>query len=339
MRLVLGVLVAGVAFMVGRGRSERRGPGHQGPGAPPQGHAEQHAAADDAHAGAAVEQPVILARPAALAHGISGDDEHQREERRYWRRSIVISKVATAVTAGGLVFAGLAFIAGYRAMIETRRQADTAQEALIAADRPWIKVLELSGPRIEVRDNAVFLRAGLKVKNIGRSPAQHAFIRTKLSPDGSVMDDARETEMLCRNAAARGIPPFETLIFPDDESSIAIHALADVRDIAKHWRDRIERDYQLSRSVFGEDELAERNRAERLSYPVRVGLTLIGCVTYVIPTGRSYGQTAFIYYFNRACDLGPGFIPGECSFEMEEPGTHEGDALVIREAIGGAFAR
>ena len=75
---------------------------------------------------------------------------------------------------------------------------------------------------------------------------------------------------------------------------------------------------------------------ERLSYPVRSGLTLVGCITYVMPAGRSYGQTAFIYGLNRECGFGREPV---CSFEIEEPGVYEGDALVIREAIGGAFAR
>ena len=326
MRLTWGVLAAAgwLAFMAKRGLSRGQPP-------EPRDCPDEHACtAKHGSEPAGHDQPLRAAPlPSPDERQYASDERHKRGERIYWRVTGAASVVATIAAGAAAWFA-------YGAFTETRRQADTAQEALIAADRPWIKVLGLSAPEVEIRDGGVFLNARLSVKNIGRSPAQHTHVRARLQADGSAIDEARDAEAFCREAAVRGIPFVESLIFPDDDRALAVHALADVRIIAQHWRDRIERDFQMARSAFGDDPVAERRRAERLSYPVRVGLTLIGCITYVIPTGRSYGQTAFIYGFNRNCGLGPY---GECSFEMEEEGTHEGDALVMREAIGGAFAR
>lgn len=220
-------------------------------------------------------------------------------------------------------------------MEAAQEQARVAREALVAADRPWIKVIGLSEPRLDIKTDNVFFNARLDVKNIGRSPAPRTSVRTKLLPDAIPKDEAGEAETLCREAVARRIPWREISVFPDDGRSVAIDADANMESIAEDRRTMVERDFERLRQGL-DDESALERRALLLSFPLRAAFTLVGCVAYEIPTGRAHGQTAFIYRVSRECGAGPSVY---CSFEMSEPMVHKGEALSIRENWTSAFAR
>lgn len=325
MRLALGVLAAAagaLAVMAKRGPSRD----HR----PPRDSVERPCEPERGGGPASVQQPPRPALHAADGGAVPGDTHHQREEREYWRRSLAASWVAAGAALVAVLFAAGAYN-------ETRRQADTAQEALIAADRPWIKINKLSRVRIDVDDHVVWVSADVQVKNIGRSPAQHTYLKTTLLSDSSLTEQTAEAENLCRRSAASGYSVDERLVFPDDGHLLGNVTGLGMEAIQRKRDDRLRWEADVSRRNFGEDATVAENRMkERMALPLRVGFTLVGCVTYAVSARRVVGQTSFIYGLDRACGLGP---LGICTFDMDPPAIYAGDDISIRDPIGGTFAR
>lgn len=89
---------------------------------------------------------------------------HHRTERLFWWTSLSV----TAIAAAGAIYT---VVITRQAANDAKRQADTAEAALLAQDRPWISVA-LSSPKpidlTAVNSHAAF---DIVLKNEGHSPA------------------------------------------------------------------------------------------------------------------------------------------------------------------------
>lgn len=231
--------------------------------------------------------------------------------------------------------AGAAAWFAHGAFTEARRQADTAQEALIAADRPWIKVVGLSDVHVNVGVGAVVVFARVAVKNIGRSPAQHTYLDTALLADSSLDEQNARAALVCRDAEKAGYPPQEQLVFPDDAPTLSDVATIRIGTIKEERDRRLRQDFEMADRIIPDETAEDRLRA-RVAQPLRAGLTIVGCVTYAVSARRVVGQTAFVFGLDHACGEGPWVV---CSFDMTAPGEYEGSAVAVHPAVGGAFAR
>jgi hypothetical protein len=250
---------------------------------------------------------------------------------------LVISGVTTAAAIIATVFAAGAYFASWESVAEARRQANIAQAAYIAADRPWIKVAQPPRVRLDVRDGIVWFRTDVEVQNIGRSPAQHTCFHTELLPDASLDEQAAAAENLCQRAAAAGYPSDERLVFPNDQNTLWDITGISIETVREKRNRKLEWEENAAREMFGEvPSVVEDRLREQRVLPLRASFTLVGCITYAVSPRRVVGQTAFVYGINRACGLGP---LGICTFDMNPPATYSGDDISVRSQIGGAFAR
>jgi len=263
------------------------------------------------------------------------EEQHRRQERRYWLTSVLLT-FAVAIGAGlSAMYAYNAVKAGQDQAQAARDQTYIAENALIAANRPWIKVTGLEIVRLEIRTDSVIVTANVGVKNVGASPAPRTFIRTKLLPEGSVTDGGLQAEATCQEAVANGFPPFEALVFPNEAHAFFEASIADMRAIRNSRNDRIREGYEASLPIFGET-LARAYKAEEEAVPLHASLTLIGCAVYNIPVGQFAGQTAFVYTLNHNCGKGPF---GTCAFDMTKPAIYTDQNVKVGEPVGGTFAR
>jgi hypothetical protein len=118
------------------------------------------------------------------------EQEHRRQERRYWRFqygtstvTLFFSLIAAAGAAAGSYIAYQAFIASTQAVGEAKRQADEAKRQADAAEsqiavakdteeRQLRAYVFLSNVHIRVADNTNILDVKLDVKNFGNTPAK-----------------------------------------------------------------------------------------------------------------------------------------------------------------------
>jgi len=336
-RIALGVLVAaaGLAFIAKLGPSRERAP-------EPRDRGNQHAGPPE-HGSEPPggSQPLRFpSRANTDQHADAGDERHKRGERVYWWVTGTTSVSATIAAAAAAWFANGAFT-------ETRRQADTAQQALVAADRPWIKVVDFTAHGIKVEEKVVWAHATIQVKNIGRSPAQHTFVRVKLIPDPSMLEEPDEAVRLCREAEDEPRWWANRLIFPDDTAAFREAAASEMRDVLDQRDAKLRWEREQIAGITGDGpvarairEVAEEGLRAKESQPLYAGFALVGCITYAIPNGQAgrgaIGQTTFTYGLDHACGLGP---IGACAFPMAETGVYAGEQVRVREAVSPTFAR
>jgi hypothetical protein len=231
------------------------------------------------------------------------------------------------------------------AVKEARRQANAAEDALIAADRPWIEVVSLSVHRVDMMGfgdeatsaavKSIAVEATATIKNIGRSPAQRVFVLMEPVPHSRYDDLTPRVSALCRRAVAdrRFV---DGVLFPD--ATRATHhtlfgAPADLRRTAERIRATIREEAEWRRQrgaeVSGGGSDADEARL------MDAELAIAGCVTYVLPAGRAVGQTGFLYDVARNCGDAELVLP--CSLDLNRPGDYE--RLSVTGATYTGFAR
>jgi hypothetical protein len=319
-RLAMAVLVAAIGCLLVLARRDRSC--QQAPGRPPERGIKNASAANHG------DQPPTPKHPGAptaviIGNQYPGDSDQQRTQRRKWRRSEILSAISAIAALAGSTFAVVALVAAWQAVSEARRQADIAQEALIIVDRPWIRVVGLSDVRLEVREHGAALTTKIKVKNIGRSPAQRTLAITRLITQRSIDDEAQEAVFLCRQSEG-GYASFGELLFPNEERVFDWRLLIDMQSI------------RLDNERIRGHKVAEDGRENAESVPLFAAFSLIGCVIYAIPSRNFAGQTAFIYGINFACGTEGREL---CAFDMAKPAVFEGRDVAIWEPSGGTFAR
>lgn len=214
-KFAVTVLVAAMRcllFVAILGRSK-----HQTPGCPPE-NCVKSASATAYSPPLPTPENFLTAGPATVpSHQNSPDGHQQGYQRRQWSRSEIFSAISTAATFAGSAFTAGALIAAILAVNEARRQADTAQQALIAVDRPWIKVIGVSNVRLEIDKFGIRLATMIDVKNIGRSPAPQTWIATKLITHRSIIDEGIEADLICSEMYEHRFDLRQILVFRDEE--------------------------------------------------------------------------------------------------------------------------
>ena len=282
------------------------------------------------------------------------EKKHRRREGRYWLTSLLLS-LAVAIGAGfSARYAFKAASEAHEQAVQARRQADEAgrqvgiaAQALVATDRPWIKIISVSDPKLEISTQYGYVSFGItvKVSNVGRSPAGSVTIDSKLltpwsdkpwvGPDGSA---PVEVKAFCHGV--EGQPEsifFESLLFPGDEDPREASASLTTNDI------RAARDAAIRGSYLGWLGVPRQDRekldtmAQELATPTISSFILIGCVTYRIPSGQALGQTSFIYEVDRReCRDDPAKCGG---FDITRPALYSDADLSVKPAGGGTYAK
>lgn len=250
---------------------------------------------------------------AATAPPAAQDGQHAPKSRIEWTREQSLAwwaNVASFVNVGATLAAFVLLVqtlrvtqdtlaVSQRAAEETRRQADIAQEALIASSRPWIMLTDVKPDSFSSDDETgVALRVNMTVKNVGHSPAQNVSVTGRLliddfdpPPDQAMMSICQEP----RNGSF--IIPGQAL-FPDRDQDIyegvgypfVIHA-------EKVWEARAARinstrDYN---TAIGRPDRVQAWAEELSKFPFYAALNLVGCINYRSPDNTALYQTSFMF--------------------------------------------
>lgn len=247
------------------------------------------------------------------------EKEHRRKERQFWRFSVGLAGFATGAAVIGAIFA-------YFALKASMEQATTAQKALIAADRPWLKVTDLSHITVDVEREFVLFVPVVKVKNIGHSPAQHIYVDALAISDSSIGEQNSGAVDICREAASATHPAAENLIFPDDASELSGNAAIAISAIRQKINARAQRESGISRSLINRD----------VKQPIFSDFTIVGCITYNSPSQNILGQTAFVFDLDKSCNFP---TRAACTFDLSHPAIYTEPDILIRRPGGGIYAR
>lgn len=237
------------------------------------------------------------------AQGAS-DERHRRGERWYWAVTGAAAVAATGATIAAAVFAAGAYVAA-------RDQARIAQDALIAGNRPWVMLTDMSPASLSSDDEAgVTLWVNILAKNVGHSPAQNVSVTGRLllhdfdpSPDQAMANVCQEPR------SGSFIIPGQTL-FPDREenihSGIAYPFSIDAKKIweARTARVNSARDYNIG---VGRPDRAQAWAEELSKFPFYDALNLVGCINYRSSDNTTLYQTSFM--FSVSAKPGGGGIP------------------------------
>lgn len=235
-------------------------------------------------------------------------------------------------------------VVSQRAGEETRRQADIAQEALIASSRPWIMLTDVKPSSLASDDEAgISFQINLSVKNVGHSPAQNVSVSSRLliidfDPPAdqamvSVCQDAREGPFV--------IPG--QVLFPDQSQSvqgdIPINASIEAERV---WAARTARINSIHERNManGKPQRAEA-WAEALSkFPFYAPLSFVGCINYRSSDSKTLYQTSF--RFDIAPKSDDAAFPRLASFPLlsgEPPATRYPEPAPYDPDVVMVFAR
>jgi hypothetical protein len=227
-RLALGVLAAGAAVLAMAGR---RPSGHHPsqPRYPADQRSRSSARGDEP---AAQEQP---SRPSQQSpesrHDArerecdARDAKHQRIERRFWALGLLVSAGAAAATGFAAWFAYWAYDAALQSVVaaqetvaETRRQANIAQDALVASTRARLKITSITGiSAIRAEDSpAAWFHFKPAYRNFGQTPAQDISFLPHVFVVGS--RDGPSPKRACEEDKSRFRMPFTEIVFPQEEA-------------------------------------------------------------------------------------------------------------------------
>jgi hypothetical protein len=168
----------------------------------------------------------------------------------------VVGAATAAATVAAAAFAFLAYTAAWDAVSETRRQADIAQEALVASTRARLKLTSIKDARVGPVEGVplTLLSVVAAYKNFGQSPAQNIFLTLRVFVVGTGPSPRETCE---REKAEVGDHSFE-IVFPQDEEG-----------------------NQMYGAPVLPDELEAQAAEARVARPgVPVELAMVGCLTY-----------------------------------------------------------
>lgn len=152
----------------------------------------------------------LPASPGPDAGCVAGQDDRSSDLCAQWKaadgafasaiwteKSFYVGVFGLLIGVFTLLFAGRAAHWAKQAAIETKRGADTADNALIVARdamvqerRPWVIATRVEIKTLEISKNhlgqeSVYVSIEFEVENVGNSPAKDVIIRSALSPHGS----------------------------------------------------------------------------------------------------------------------------------------------------------
>lgn len=174
----------------------------------------------------------------------------------------------------------------YRLWTEAKRTADTVSKQAEAADRPWVKVVDVKprglqfvGPRFQRKlgvDDLIVVHTTIVLKNIGRSVAVEIRTNSRLYTPQWKDGWGENIEPLQRNTC-KTIDlrtPSNAILFPDDSQEIHV----------------------TDQSIVTSDTI---NREGPNLY---MFVLIVGCIDYRFQSSETSHQTAFVYEVFRADD-------------------------------------
>jgi hypothetical protein len=142
----------------------------------------------------------------------STDGQHRTAEQYNWRRQNMLTFFTTVAAIFAAVFA-------FKTFIQAKRQADIAQNALIASSRPWVRTIDATVTKLEVQKDQVFAWVDFSYKAIGPSPATAVMISPKLLIPSAEPFAFEEVRKLCAEEKASGEVTGDAL-FPGEDGNI-----------------------------------------------------------------------------------------------------------------------
>ena len=166
---------------------------------------------------------------------------------RWFPDSTTVFNLFLMIFTGILAFGGL-----YQLRLLTRAEiiaantaqsakvsAEAAKSALIAANRPWVKVeIQVGGPIIYNENGANFALKFI-LTNIGHSPATNAFVYPRLifpipsTTHPEIFNPRNELQKDIANLKTRPPPPFGYAVFPGDKIEQPITVSMSKEDIER----------------------------------------------------------------------------------------------------------
>lgn len=270
-----------------------------------------------AHAGQAAAHGQPARPPLHSPDGGREAEDKQREkcERRFRGWGLAANIASALATIFAAAFAAGAYEASLRAVGEARSQVEAARtangiarDALVAADRPWVRVdVSMNGPvRTSLKGTNFSLRFTLK--NVGHSPAMLVALHASMVLDAQATDLLADQRKLCgplRAGAPQSVGDGKFL-FPDQEVVL-------VRGTS----------FDLSRANVDRWSLTGAPRSLKL----QLSPAVVGCVAYRFASGDDrQHQTGFIYSIHRTGDAPLSrLLPIEVEFDQvfrEEESTN-----------------
>jgi hypothetical protein len=196
---------------------------------------------------------------------------------------LTIGAVSAAATVAAAGFAYGAYTAALDAVAETRRQADIAQDALVASTRARLKLTSIKDVRVgplEVGGVSVpLLSVAAAYKNFGQSPAQNIFLFMRVFVIGTG-PSPRET---CERQKAKASDHSFEIVFPQEEEGNKMYGIPVLPD-----------------------ELEAQAAEARVARPgLPVELAVVGCLMYRSTNSDTVYVTG-IHGELRLADAAPG---------------------------------
>jgi hypothetical protein len=285
--LILGVIVyvTIVSGMLGLALSKRpRDSQHNCPG--PQ---ENSDPANSHQTSADQDEAVINGDHAHGTQNDSGGHENLPMSEYEWR-SVILTSLIAGVTALYALISTLQLNAMRTSNTLIRKQFE-------AADRPWVKLLDLESPTITFAGpsfhtklgklDGAFLNVVPKIKNIGRSTATHIRVETKLvlhKWGGGWGNFISERNSVCDALSKEKDSGADIVLFPDDP---------------------------FDEMGNGSGEILKPSNISGFNEVRYIAPALVGCIDYQFQSSQSHHQTAFVYEIFRADDRSRIFVLGE----------------------------
>jgi hypothetical protein len=286
-RFVLGALLGAAAGTVAMARR------------PPSGHhPPQPRYAQDQRAGSAQHgrQPSGGDQPQRAAARERPHERHDASDERHKRRECWYWAVTGAMSVAAAIATGTAAWYAYGAFTQAQRQADTAQQALIASDRPWLMLTDVNPASLSSDDEfGVSFWVNMVAKNVGHSPAQNVSVSARLlivENSGPRPDVAMHA--ICREARESPIVIPGQVVFPDQTEDInqgtpnSFIIPAETVWAVREARIRLIHNREMARN---RPERAEAWAADLSKFPFHAALYFIGCVNYRSSDNRLFFQT------------------------------------------------
>lgn len=274
---------------------------------PPHGEAQTKQSDPKESAG----QIEFLVPPVAVEEGKEGPeyytpcrqkhDDRQSDLCAQWkaadaaRDSADWTKISLWVSGAGTVIAFFTLCAAAAAAIfakhasdhtrdgasQARRSADSAEESLIAAERPWIKVDAKIGKNINFPLDGNGKKQGsvsvdFTLTNFGKSPALNTLIYAKIWPNRWGVTQDLKMEFAGHLSARKEWPKIGFTIFPGDPRTFTHHLTVSPDDI--------ERTRASYRALGAENFIAP---------------DILCCVVYVNPRTNADHETGMVFLIHR----------------------------------------
>ncbi len=248
-----------------------------------------------------------------------------------------------------------------RAAEETQRQADIAQDALIAGNRPWVMLTDVKPVNL-VSDNefGVDFRVSISVKNVGHSPAQNVSVSGRLLIGEFDLPPDQVMASECQKPRDGSFVIPGEAVFPDQTQDLN-GGVAEAFGIGaeKLWEARAARinSAREYNATVGRPDRAQAWAEELSKFPFHAPLSLVGCINYRASDNAALYQTSFMFDVGPKPDGGafpllsenhpvttwPTTLPGDPDVVVVHPRMAQrvvpGDQVRLSKPLYGTFAR